>query len=63
MKKVAGNGAASSAAVSGTSLVVSEISAGTIPSTAGEAIAFLPNELGRALLSRQVSPVKKKSQY
>jgi hypothetical protein len=44
----AGVGAASLAA--GTVVTVSVVGAGVVLSAAGEAIAFLPNTLGRALL-------------
>jgi hypothetical protein len=43
--------------VAGTLVTVGVISAGVVLSVAGEAIAFLPNELGRALLhSQRVTP-------
>ena len=37
----------------GMAVTVSVIAAGTILSVAGEAIAFVPNEIGRALLQNQ----------
>ena len=37
----------------GTAVTVSVISAGTVLSALGEAIAFLPNELGRALMHNE----------
>jgi hypothetical protein len=43
--------------VAGTLVTVGVISAGVVLSVAGQAIAFLPNELGRALLhSQRVTP-------
>lgn len=39
--------------VAGTAVTVSVISAGTVLSALGEAIAFLPNELGRALMHNE----------
>jgi len=37
----------------GTVLSVSVIASGVVLSTAGEAIAFIPNEMGRALMHNQ----------
>jgi hypothetical protein len=51
--QVAGKGIAGTAAVVGASVVVSVISAGVVLSAAGEAIAFIPNALGRSLLHNQ----------
>ena len=48
--EVVGKGIASTATAIGTSVKVSLISAGVVLSTAGEVIAFIPNEIGRALL-------------
>lgn len=39
--------------VAGTSVVVSAVGAGVLLSAAGEAIAFIPNALGRALLHHE----------
>ena len=51
--KVAGNGLAASGMAVGTTVVVSVIGAGVILSAAGEAIAFIPNALGQALLHNE----------
>ena len=48
--EVAGKVAGTASVVVGTVVTVGVIAAGTILSVAGEAIAFLPNEIGRALL-------------
>jgi len=48
--EVVGKGASSIATAVGTSVKVSVISAGVVLSAAGEVIAFIPNEIGRALL-------------
>lgn len=48
---VKGMGAASM--VAGASMVVSMVGAGVVLSAAGEAIAFIPNALGRALLHNE----------
>lgn len=48
--EVAGKVAGTASVVVGTAVTVGVIAAGTILSVAGEAIAFLPNEIGRALL-------------
>jgi hypothetical protein len=37
----------------GTALVVTTVAAGWVLSAAGEAIAFIPNELGRSLLHEE----------
>jgi hypothetical protein len=42
--------ASASVVVVGTALVVTTVAAGCVLSAAGEAIAFIPNELGRSLL-------------
>jgi hypothetical protein len=39
--------------VAGTAVVVSVVGAGVVLSAAGEAIAFIPNALGRALLHNE----------
>jgi len=39
--------------VAGTVVVVSVVGAGVVLSAAGEAIAFIPNALGRALLHNE----------
>lgn len=51
--EVAGRGAAHASAATGAVVTVSVIGAGVILSAAGEAIAFLPNALGRALLHNE----------
>jgi hypothetical protein len=51
--EIAGRGAASASVVAGTTVTVSVIGAGIILSVAGEAIAFVPNALGRALLHNE----------
>jgi hypothetical protein len=48
--EVTGRIASSASVAAGSMMVVSVISAGVILSSAGEAIAFIPNALGRALL-------------
>ena len=48
--EVVGKGAASTTTAVGTSVKVSVISAGVVLSAAGEVIAFIPNEIGRALM-------------
>ncbi|MBC7719021.1 MAG: hypothetical protein H7Z77_04400 [Chitinophagaceae bacterium] len=48
-----GKGAAGVSTVVGTSVLVSVIGAGVVLSAAGEAIAFIPNALGRALLHNE----------
>jgi hypothetical protein len=55
--EVVGKTVAGVSVVAGTLITVSVISAGVVLSVAGQAIAFLPNELGRALLhSQRVTP-------
>lgn len=51
--EVARRGAASVSLAMGTTLQVSVIGAGVILSAAGEAVAFVPNALGRALLHNE----------
>jgi len=51
--RVARDGLTASGVVAGTTLVVSVIGAGVILSAAGEAIAFIPNALGQALLHNE----------
>jgi len=51
--EVAGRGVANASIAAGTLVTVSVIGAGVILSAAGEAIAFLPNALGRALLHNE----------
>jgi hypothetical protein len=51
--EVAGRGVANASVAAGTLVAVSVIGAGVILSAAGEAIAFLPNALGRALLHNE----------
>ncbi len=51
--EVAGRAASDVAASVGTSVVVSVLGAGVLLSAAGEALAFIPNELGRALLHHE----------
>lgn len=51
--RIAGNGLAASGMAVGTAVVVSVIGAGVILSAAGEAIAFIPNALGQALLHNE----------
>src|SRR6185369_14235534 len=51
--EIAGRGVANASMVAGTVVTVSVIGAGIILSVAGEAIAFLPNALGRALLHNE----------
>jgi hypothetical protein len=48
--EVIGRGIAGASMVAGASVVVTVVSAGVVLSVAGEAIAFIPNALGRALL-------------
>jgi hypothetical protein len=48
--EVIGKGIAGASMVAGASVVVTVVSAGVVLSAAGEAIAFIPNALGRALL-------------
>ncbi|MES2941716.1 MAG: hypothetical protein V4772_02470 [Pseudomonadota bacterium] len=51
--EVVGRGVAGASIVAGTLVTVSVIGAGVVLSAAGEAIAFIPNELGRALLHNE----------
>ena len=51
--EIAGNVASSTALSVGTLVTVSVIGSGVVLSAAGEAIAFLPNALGRALLHNE----------
>jgi hypothetical protein len=46
----AGSAAAASLAASGTALVVTALASGWLISAAGQAIAFVPNEIGASLL-------------
>jgi hypothetical protein len=48
--RVVGRGAADASLAVGTVVVATAISTGWVLAAAGEAIAFIPNELGRALL-------------
>lgn len=48
--EIMGGGLASSSILTGTVLTVSVIGSGTVLSAAGEAIAFIPNAIGNALL-------------
>jgi hypothetical protein len=48
--ELAGKAAGGASIVAGTAVTVSVIGAGVVLSALGEAIAFIPNELGRALL-------------
>ena len=51
--EIVGRGVAGASTVAGTLVTVSVIGAGVVLSAAGEAIAFIPNELGRALLHNE----------
>lgn len=51
--EVVGKGVAGASMVAGTVVTVSVVGAGVVLSTAGEAIAFIPNALGRALLHNE----------
>ena len=51
--EVAGRGVANASVALGTLVTVSVIGSGVILSAAGEAIAFVPNALGRALLHNE----------
>lgn len=51
--EVLGKGLAGASLVVGASVVVTAVSAGVVLSAAGEAIAFIPNALGRALLHNE----------
>jgi hypothetical protein len=48
--RLVGRGIAGASVAAGTAVVVTAISTGWVLSAAGEAIAFIPNELGAALL-------------
>ncbi|UUZ66812.1 hypothetical protein LP416_17030 [Polaromonas sp. P2-4] len=51
--EIVGKGLAGISVVAGTLVTVSVIGAGVVLSAAGQAIAFIPNELGRALLHNE----------
>jgi len=51
--EIVGRGLGGVSRVAGTSVVVSVVGAGVVLSAAGEAIAFIPNALGRALLHNE----------
>lgn len=51
--EIVGKGAGAASMVVGTVVTVSVISAGVVLSAAGQALAFIPNELGRALLHNE----------
>lgn len=51
--EVVGKGIAGVSMVAGMAVVVSVVAAGVLLSAAGEAIAFIPNALGRALLHNE----------
>lgn len=51
--EVSGQAASASAVVVGTSVTASVIGAGVVLSAAGEVLAFIPNELGRALMHNE----------
>lgn len=51
--EVAGQALGTASVLVGTAVTVSVITAGTLLSAAGEVIAFIPNEVGRALLYNQ----------
>lgn len=51
--EVVGRGLGGVSLVAGTSVMVSAVGAGMVLSAAGEAIAFIPNVLGRALLHHE----------
>jgi hypothetical protein len=51
--EVIGRSVAGASMVAGASVVVTVVSAGVVLSAAGEAIAFIPNALGRALLHNE----------
>lgn len=51
--EVVGKGVAGASMVAGTVVVVSVIGTGVVLSAAGEAIAFIPNALGQALLHNE----------
>ena len=51
--EIVGRGIGAASMVAGASVVVSVVGAGVVLSAAGEAIAFIPNALGRALLHNE----------
>lgn len=51
--EIIGKGVTGASVVAGTVVTVGVISAGVVLSAAGQAIAFIPNELGRALLHNE----------
>ncbi len=51
--EVLGKGVAAASMVAGASVVVTVVSAGVVLSAAGEALAFIPNALGRALMHNE----------
>ena len=51
--EIVGRGIGAASLVAGASVVVSVVGAGVVLSAAGEAIAFIPNALGRALLHNE----------
>lgn len=51
--EIVGKGIGAASLVAGASVVVSVVGAGVVLSAAGEAIAFIPNALGRALLHNE----------
>ena len=51
--EVSGRGAGAASLAVGTGVTVSVIGAGLVLSAAGEAIAFIPNAIGRALLHNE----------
>jgi hypothetical protein len=51
--EIAGKGVGAASLAVGTVVTVSVISAGVLLSAAGQALAFIPNELGRALLHNE----------
>ncbi|CAN5154965.1 hypothetical protein BH10PSE16_BH10PSE16_25670 [soil metagenome] len=51
--EIVGKGVGAASMVAGASVVVSVVGAGVVLSAAGEAIAFIPNALGRALLHNE----------
>ncbi len=51
--EVLGKGIAAASMVAGASVVVTVVSAGVVLSAAGEALAFIPNALGRTLMHNE----------
>jgi hypothetical protein len=51
--EIIGQGVSGASVAAGTIVTVGVISAGVVLSAAGRAIAFIPNELGRALLHNE----------